>query len=85
MVHKKYHISQQRTTIAICYKTRSEKILGARVSTYLNFMFIGRQCRTCFVSLFECVEFLKICGPFAKTDYHIAKYSISFFFFFFFF
>jgi hypothetical protein len=79
MVHKRYHISQQRTTIAICYKIRSAKILGAKISMYLNFMFIGRQCRTCFVSLFQCVEFLKICGPLAKTDYHITKYIISYF------
>ena len=79
MVRKQYRISQQRTSIANCYKIRSAKILGARISTYLNFMFIGRQYRTCFVSLFQCVEFLKICGPLAKNDYHITKYIISYF------
>lgn len=79
MVHKHYHISQQRTTITVCYKIRSVKILGARISTYLNFMCIGHQYRTCFVSLFQCVEFLKICGPLAKTGYHVTKYIISYF------
>jgi len=78
MVHKRYHISQQGTTLAICYKIRSTKILGARISTCLNYMFIGRQYRTCFVSLFQCVEFLKICGPLAKTGYSITKYIISY-------
>ena len=40
---------------------------------------MGHQYRTCFVSLFQCVEFLIIYGPLAKSDYHITKYSVSYF------
>jgi hypothetical protein len=77
MVHKKYHISQQRT-VANCCKNQECTNSGHQV-IQMTIRVMGHQYRTCFVSLFQCVEFLKICGPLAKTDYHITKYSISYF------